>query len=125
MECPACGHVVSFWKRSVDGVIVLDALNGPVLIAEEIETLYDAVVPADAAPRVVVNLDQLDFVTSGFLAAMLTLRKCVEGRGGRLALCRLQPVVQTIFHRTNLDLLFSIFDSEPDAVAAVSEEESP
>jgi anti-anti-sigma factor len=75
-----------------------------------------------SAPRVVVNLCELELGDSAFLAGLIALNKAMLAAGGRVALCELSPVMREIFAHTRLDTFFDTFQREVDALEAVNSE---
>ena len=71
-----------------------------------------------ASPRVVVNLNGVNFIDSTALGTLLAgMRRCRE-RGGNLHLCSLQQPVKIIIEITHLNRALSIFPDEESAVSA-------
>src|SRR3954453_4935288 len=82
--------------RADQGVLVL-TLNRPDLRGEE---LTDAVreelaaaLNASGRSQVVLNLENVEFLTSMGIRALMLFRRHVRDRGGRLLLCGLSPLV--------------------------------
>lgn len=65
--------------------------------------------------NIIVNLDQIRFIDSSGLGALLSGHKSVEGRAGRFSLIGLQPQVYSMFELTRLNRVFEIFP-DMDAV---------
>ena len=71
------------------------------------------------ATRVVLDLTETSFLDSSALAVLLSARKSLAGRAGRLAIAGLNPNLRATFELTGLDQLFTIAASREDAVAAL------
>ncbi len=72
-----------------------------------------------APPLVVLDLDQLDFLYSEALEAILSCHVIVSRRGGgRVCLANAKPRVRELFETTRLNLLFPIFSSVEQALQA-------
>lgn len=94
--------VVSFHGRlDLDGV-------------DEIEEQFRAVA-ADAL-RVLVDLREVDYVSSSAIRMILGKMRSVRSNGGQMALCRLQPLVHKVFEMTKLDSLIPIHTTRAEAV---------
>ncbi len=68
--------------------------------------------------QLVVNLDEVHFVDSTALSALVEGMKRSRQLGGDLRLCNLQQPVRMIFELTRLDRAFEIFTNEEEAVQA-------
>ena len=65
--------------------------------------------------KIVVQLDQVRFIDSSGLGALLSGHKNVETKAGHFSLVGLQPQVQSMFELTRLNRVFEIFP-DMDAV---------
>jgi anti-anti-sigma factor len=88
--------------------------------------LIDAV-QQKRAPKVVVDLGKLEYMSSVGYGPLISLRSRVGEADGRLILCRLSPVVQEMFEATRLLInprsplsLFQFTDTLDSAVAILS-----
>jgi anti-anti-sigma factor len=111
-----CGCLLWCRKRIVDDIVVLDALRGGDLDSEDIAAFFRSTAWPGSVPRVVVNLQQVDFASSAFLAALLALQRRLEAAKGALVLCGANQVIRGIFVRTRLNSLFEIVDDENEAL---------
>jgi len=117
MPCSDCGYFLWCRSRIVDDVVLLDVQPERTPDQTEIERLADSLVAARDVPRVVVNLSDLDHVSSLLMAKLLVLNRRLQGTGGALILCAMQPYVRQAFCSTKLDTLFEIADDEDTALA--------
>jgi anti-anti-sigma factor len=69
--------------------------------------------------RLVLNLGAVRDLPSMALGQLVLLNRAVQAAKGRLALCRLTPHVQEVLKTTRLELLFTSFPTEEDAVQAL------
>jgi anti-anti-sigma factor len=83
----------------------------------EIQLLADSLLRNKRAERTIVDLSQLNTISSLFLARLLALNKRLQPHKSRLAVCGATPVVREIFRRTHFDTLLDVIESEPDKVA--------
>jgi anti-sigma B factor antagonist len=81
----------------------------------DVQQVIESLIRNAAAPRVVVDLSQLDTVDSSFVARLVTMNKHIRSSGGRLILCGLSPVVCEVFEHLRLDKAFEISGGEEDA----------
>ncbi len=82
-----------------------------------------------APAKVVVDMGQVEFMSSVGYGPLLSLRSCVRESSGRLVLCNLSEVVKDMFHATRLLInphspksLFEHADTIEDAVTLLSSE---
>lgn len=118
--CTVCTYMVWCRKTTVDGVIVLHVLPGRTPDHVDIECLVEALVRSEGAPRVVVDLSDLDVVSSSLIARLVALNKRVRAAKGRLILCGLHPFVREAFFDSSLNRVFEILDDEEAALASLS-----
>lgn len=72
----------------------------------------------------VLDLSALEYVSSAGLRCFMLAAKEAQARKGRVLLAAMQPVVAEIFKITRFNLLFEIFPTLRDAIAAVSAQAS-
>lgn len=70
--------------------------------------------------RVVLDLSGLEYVSSAGLRCFMLAAKQASGQGGKIVLAALRPVVAEIFQISRFDMLFEIFPSVREALAALS-----
>jgi len=71
----------------------------------------------------VIDLRQVDFISSSGLRMLLSIFQAAERAGKTLALAHPQPAVYKIFKVAGLDTQWSFFDNPSDAVRALSRSE--
>lgn len=71
---------------------------------------------ADGHTRIVLDLGSLPFMNSSALGYLIKTRSTLVGRGGQLALARVQQAIRNILAVTNLESLFACYDSADSAV---------
>jgi anti-sigma B factor antagonist len=113
--------VIDIQTKSV-GPITIVHVRGALTIGERDLGLRRAVRAAmdDGHRLFVVNLQDITFIDSSGIAEIATTHTSIAHRGGRLALCRASQRLQDIFVTTRLNTVFVLFDSEADALAALS-----
>jgi anti-sigma B factor antagonist len=70
----------------------------------------------------VIDLSQLEYVSSAGLRCLLMASRQMKAGQGRILVAELQPMVAEIFEISHFDLVFEIFAKVSDALAAVSGE---
>lgn len=68
--------------------------------------------------NLLVDLQEVRFVDSSGLGALVSGFKNASARNGSLKLCGLQPQVKSMFELTRLHRVFEIFTSEQDALTS-------
>ena len=99
---------VSFIDRNI-----LDEANIQA-IGEEIARLVDA----KDAPKLLIDFQNVDHLTSAALGTLLTIRSRVSGRGGKLRLSNIDPQIYEVFVITRLNKLFDIHETTDQALAS-------
>ncbi len=76
---------------------------------------------ADAGTRgMVLDLENLRFISSAALGVLLELTKAQARRGGTLAVCSLPDSLRKIFEISGFDQIIPVHDSQAEALAACS-----
>jgi len=114
--CPQCGHSLWCYKRTVSSVVVLDVIHGTQAEYEDVAELFESLLGSGDVPRIVVNLSDIDYVNSSFVAGLVGLNKRVRSAGGTLVLCDLRPMIRELLTQTHLDKFFQMSDSETEAL---------
>lgn len=110
----ACGNV----QKSGDVSIVAlspESLAQPLAVEQTARELY-AVVEQNRATKVLIDFEDVDFLSSRALGMMLTLRLKAAKAGAELVLANVRTRFGEILRLTNLDKLFTIFDSRQAAL---------
>ncbi len=77
---------------------------------------------ADGAEHVLLDFDNVTFLSSTALRSLLLARKELLARNGELRLCNLRPQVREVFELTGFTRLFAIHSSRAEALAAFGQE---
>jgi len=70
--------------------------------------------------KIVLDLQRVDFIDSSGLGAIVSCLKSLGGQGN-LVLCNIRQTVASLFQLTRINRVFSVFQSQDEAVAALSE----
>lgn len=116
LPCSHCGHLFWFRKRVVDNAVVLDVLSARGIGGGQMDRVIQSLVDCDGAPRIVLNLSELKFASSSFIAGLVSLHKKIRVAGGKLVLCELRPVIEEILEGARLNRLFAITEDEQSAL---------
>jgi anti-sigma B factor antagonist len=91
----------------------LDAHNSGDLKAQML-TLFE-----EGKQQLVIDLQEVRFVDSSGLGALVSGFKNASARNGNLKLCGLQPQVKSMFELTRLHRVFEIFPTSQEALASL------
>jgi anti-anti-sigma factor len=105
-------------SRPVGDVFVIQC-HGRIVAGNEVFTLHARVADAiDKYGDVVLQLDQVDFVDSTGLGAMMRLVQHARSKSGDLKLSGVQPRLRKVLELTNLISQFETYDSLEEAITA-------
>jgi anti-sigma B factor antagonist len=103
-------------QREREGIVLID-LKGRITAGAEVGAFRSAVDQAStAAPRVILNLQLVDFIDSTGLGGMVMCGTRLSKAGGAMKLTFLNRRNMELLVLTKLDTIFEIFNDETDAV---------
>jgi len=105
-------------SRPVGDVVIVQC-HGRIIAGNEVFTLHSLV--GDSIERhgdVVLQLDQVEFVDSSGLGALVRLMQAARSKGGDLKLCGLPPNIRKMLQLTSLLSQFETYDSVEEAITA-------
>ena len=82
-----------------------------ILDEQQIKTLQDSFAPViekNEDKKLVLNFQNVMFMTSAVLGLLVRIHKKVRENGGRMQLCNLEPNLRKIFEITQLTKIFEI-----------------
>ena len=102
-------------ERKAEAVVL--ALSGR-LDATSAKTFEDKIlgVIGSGAQRLVVDLAQLEYVSSSGLRVFLLAAERLQAIDGKIVLCRLQDHVRQVFDMAGFSSILSIYGSRDDAI---------
>ena len=117
------GASARFSARVQDGVHVVTFEQSNVLDAYEIEQLgndiYHYIKPVDA-PKLVIDLGNVEHLSSAALGMLVALRKIVvQQKGGGLGIANVSKDLTSIFKMTNLDKLVGMYATTEKAIGSL------
>ena len=77
---------------------------------------------AHGGGAIVLDLSSLEYVSSAGLRCFMLASRQAKAQHGRIFVAALQPMVSEIFQISHFNLVFQVFPTVRDAVAAVSPE---
>ena len=75
---------------------------------------------AEGSLRILLNVENLDYISSSGLRVMISALREMKKRQGDLKISSLKPRVKEIFHMAGFDRLFLLYDTEEAAVQGFS-----
>ena len=84
----------------------------------EVEADLEQMVAAGVT-RIIIDLNNLEFLSSSGLRVFLGLLKKLREQKGRLAFCRIPAEVRKVIRISELEDLFEIHDGMEDALASI------
>src|SRR5271168_4987100 len=105
-------------SRPVGDVLIVQC-HGRIVAGNEVFTLHSHV--GDSIEKhgdVVLQLDNVEFVDSSGLGALVRLMRAARSKGGDLKLCGLQPRIRKTLELTSLLSQFETYDSVEEAITA-------
>ena len=105
-------------QRETNGIYVL-ALKGRLVLGDEsigLLAMLDNLL-ASGATRMVINLEQVNYVDSAGLGTLIEMQRKTKAKGGSLKLCNLRPNLRQALE---IARLLPIFETCPTETAAVA-----
>ena len=90
----------------------------PEAIQELGQELFD-LIERDDRKKVVLNFANVEFLSSAALGKLITFEKKAKRKDAQLILSNISPEIFQVFAITNLDKLFTIKNTEADALAVL------
>jgi anti-sigma B factor antagonist len=85
----------------------------------EVADQIAAVLPNDGSPiHLVLDFSDVALISSSLLSKLILLQRRVDASHGKLRLCEMSAVIQSVFRTSNLDRLFTINRDLREALAA-------
>jgi len=107
-------------KEEHDGVLLLTITTNQIddSNADHLRTELEEAASAGSPPRVVLNLERVDYLSSAALGVFIAYRQGIDRQGGELRLCGLQNNIAQVFRLTKLNLAFGIHADADSALAS-------
>ena len=107
--------------RQQNGIVILEP-NGKIM-GTSVSELREAISPqieASETPRILINFEHVNKVDSSGLGALMGARAAVARKKGRVGVINVSKQIKNLVVLSRLVSLFEHFDSEADAVSALS-----
>ena len=95
----------------------VEAMNWELI--EQAAEIVMAPLKKHQSPMVVVDLSEVNYFGSVFLALLLRCHTAVKSSGGELVICGASKMARELLKITALDTLWAIYDSREEALDAV------
>jgi anti-sigma B factor antagonist len=113
-------------KIETIGDVTIVAVNAKELAADNADAFRGAIAPVlKDCRKLVIDLDQVQFVDSRGCGAILSCLKLIAPTGGDLKLCRVTPPVRTVFDLIRMDRICQIVNTREEAVEAYRHSKQP
>ena len=110
-------------QTQVSGDVFILRCDGRIVFGDEGAVLRErAGNMLSGTPKIVVNLDGVDYIDSGGLGLLVGLFVSAKNRGGELKLVSPKKRIKDVLRRTNLDTIFRVYGNDDEAVAAFRKE---
>jgi len=102
--------------RTIDDVTIVD-LDGKMNTSTSPDAdAFLSQLIVGGSNKVLLNMNGVDYISSSGLRVVLATGKKLGGTGGKLAFCGLNPSVGEVFRVSGFNSIFSVFDSEQEAL---------
>ena len=75
-----------------------------------------ALVDEDAAPKIILDFSNVEYLSSAALGKLITMEKKVKAAKGKLRLSCIRPEIYEVFAITKLNRLFKIYEDQERAL---------
>jgi anti-sigma B factor antagonist len=106
-------------QTQISGDVFIFRCDGRIVYGDEGAVLRERIgnmLPA--TPKIVIDLNGVDYIDSGGLGILVGLLVSARNRGGELKLVSPRKRVKDLLRRTNLHTIFGVYESNDEAVAA-------
>ena len=104
-------------KESGSNMVVYLHGRMDVHLASEIENELNDIIQKNDQKSIVLNLDDVEYMSSSGLRVFLSLMRTLKESGRNLKLCNLSLAVRKVFEVVELMDMFDIYESEEEALA--------
>lgn len=105
--------------KKVRDIIVVGLAEPGTLEASNVEPFREAMANlVEGTTRLLIDMGNITFLDSSGLGALVAIWRSVSARDGEMKLCRIGPMVRTVFELTRIHRIFEIYDTEEEALAS-------
>ncbi|MEZ5063537.1 MAG: STAS domain-containing protein [bacterium] len=108
-------------QREAGDVSILE-ISGEMYGGPENQKLLELAteIAGNGGRKLLLNLEKVKWIASTGLGILVTTKTRFEREGGRIAMCRLNERVLTLFQVTKLVTMMEVYDSEDEALKALA-----
>ena len=102
-----------------DSVAIVSFVTSRILDQSNVQQLgeeFDALVDQFHLDKIILNFENVSYMSSAVMGKLVALLKKVKGSGGKLRLCNIESSIYEIFEIMRFDKMFEISPSVDDAV---------
>ena len=123
-ERAVCNSVMALRVQTqISGDVFILLCNGRIVFGDDVLLREKIVNMLPGTPKIVLNLEGVDYIGSKGLGMLVELLVSARNRGGELKLASPHEHIKELFRRTNLDTIFTVYDNSNDAVAAFGKQQ--
>ncbi|MBY0231381.1 MAG: STAS domain-containing protein [Gemmataceae bacterium] len=107
--------------ESIGDVTVVNFVDRKILDEQNIQVIGEqlfSLVDEEGYKKLLLNFSNVEYLSSAALGKLITLNKKLQGVGGKLILCNIDPQIFEVFEITKLDKFFKIVKEEQAALQA-------
>ena len=107
--------------EQVGDVTTVRFLDKRILDEQNIQLIGEqmfGIIDDDGATKVLLDFENVDYLSSAALGKLITMNKKVKGARGQLKLCNIKPEIFEVFEITNLNKVFQIYENQQTALEA-------
>ena len=105
--------------EDIGDVTVINFVDKKILDEQNIQIIGEqlfGLVDQEGRRKLLLNFGNVEYLSSAALGKLITLNKKLQGVGGRLILCNIDPQIYEVFEITKLDKFFNIQKEEQAAL---------
>jgi anti-sigma B factor antagonist len=105
--------------EDIGDVTVINFVDKKILDEQNIQIIGEqlfGLVDQEGRRKLLLNFGNVEYLSSAALGKLITLNKKLQGAGGRLILCNIDPQIYEVFEITKLDRFFNIQKEEQAAL---------
>jgi anti-sigma B factor antagonist len=105
--------------EEIGDVTVINFIDRKILDEQNIQIIGEqlfGLVEQEGRRKLLLNFGNVEYLSSAALGKLITLNKKLQGAGGRLILCNIDPQIYEVFEITKLDKFFNIQKEEQAAL---------
>ena len=104
-----------------DGIVKIGFVDRNILEEASIQQIGDeisAIVEQQTNPRILINFENVEHLSSAALGTLITINNKVRQKGGQLRLANIDSKIYEVFVITKLNKLFQVHESTAKARAS-------